>query len=244
MIQWQPRYKELLINTNELHIWRSILPPTLNQLNSYWQILASDEKTRANQFRFERDKIRYIVGRGILRELIARYIKNSPKTIKLDYTQHGKPFLVTSSSSNELYFNLSHSHDCIVCAFTKNIDVGIDVELYQPQFTIEDVAKYCFSKQEYDKLQNLSSYQKHSYFYSVWTLKEAFVKSIGLGLTYDLQQIKIDLLPQESACSVSILNSQEEGTDWTFQTFCPYKNYYAAFATRQILKRILYFNFD
>ncbi len=208
MILWQQRFKEIPIKTNELHIWRYTLPPTVDQLNIYWQILASDEKIRANQFRFERDKIRYTVSRGILRELIAGYIKDSPKTIKLDYTQYGKPFLVTNSSSNELYFNLSHSHNCIVYAFTKNIDVGIDVELYQPQFTVEDVAKCCFSKQEYDKLQKLSGYQKHSYFYRVWTLKEAFVKSIGLGLTYDLQQIKIDLLPQEPACSVPILNNQ------------------------------------
>jgi 4'-phosphopantetheinyl transferase len=80
----------------EVHIWRAsqiVEPATLSRLHA---LLDPDEKARAERFVFQRDRDRFIVARGVLRELLAAYIGCASSQVAFDYGPQGKPSLHTS----------------------------------------------------------------------------------------------------------------------------------------------------
>lgn len=240
---WQTECITSNISANEVHIWRSSISFDEDLLSSYLKTLSNDEITRSNSFYFKKDKIRYITAKGILRNIIGRYTQLKSETIEFVYNRFGKPYLITNQNSQKLYFNIAHSHDYVVYAFTKNIDIGVDLELCQDISDLEEVAEYFFSCDEYLYLQTLSDKKKQDYFYKIWTLKEAFVKATGLGLSYDLRQISIEYL-QNNNCKVSLGNDKKMHYKWTLQTFLSYENYSSAFATNQRINNVLFLNLD
>ena len=80
-------------------------------------LLADDELQRANRFRAERHRERFLVGRGSLRCLLARYLAIDPWKVAFRYEDFGKPVL---ASNAELQFNLTHSHGLALCAWPGN----------------------------------------------------------------------------------------------------------------------------
>jgi 4'-phosphopantetheinyl transferase len=147
--------EKLTLREDELHIWRTKVSKNEYNLDFYWNLLSQDEQVRAKEFYFVRDRNCYIIARGILRSLIASYADIAPKNILFKYTEYGKPYLAVNNDFSEIKFNLAHSKDSIVYAFTKNIDVGIDIEFINKDFVMEDVVNYCCSKQEQHSLQKL-----------------------------------------------------------------------------------------
>src|SRR6185503_17455488 len=78
------------LSGRELHVWRCDLTAHAAQLNSYWSTLSSDERERATRFRAGIHRRRYIVGRGVLRMLLGRYLQKNPE---------GFAFLTMSTAS-------------------------------------------------------------------------------------------------------------------------------------------------
>lgn len=239
---WQAGFISPKISPNEVHIWRSSLSSNVDILDSYLQTLSNDEITRANSFYFKKDKICYIAARGILRNILGRYNHIKPKTIKFIYSKLGKPYLITKQNNQNLYFNISHSRNYLLCTITKNTDIGVDIEHCQNISNLDEVAAYLLSEHEYIDLQNLFNDKKHDYFYKVWTLKEAFVKTLGIGLSCDLRQIRIEHL-QDNNFKI-FQNGKINDDRWTLQTFLSYHNYSSAFATKQIISNVLFLDFN
>ena len=219
--------RNLVLQESELHIWRTKVSANINKLDNYWRLLSQDEQMRVKEFYFLRDRNRYIIARATLRKLIASYINVLPENILFRYTEYGKPYLAEGNYLQEIKFNLAHSEDCIVYAFTKNIDVGIDTEFFNKDINIEDIAKYCCSLQEQRLLEKLSNHKKYCYFYRLWALKESLVKAMGLGLSYDFRQIHINFSENKLIDPINIINNNK--IDWTVEMFLPYNGYYSAF---------------
>lgn len=240
---WCFKYCSLHINQEEVHIWKCNVLQNTSELDSYWRILTKDEIIKANNFHFEKDKVNYILARGILRNILAFYTKIQPEDIKFCFNKFGKPYLNSAQNVQNLKFNISHSHNNAVYIFTKNIDIGVDIEFSQNIPDLEQVAKLFLSNYEYQYLQNLSNSERHNYFYKIWTLKEAFVKATGLGLSYDLRNVRIEFF-QNNNYKIILENENKNLDSWTLQTFLSYKNFSSAFATNQIISNILFFNYD
>src|SRR6185503_21160175 len=88
--------------------------------------LTPDERRRAHRFQFERDRRRYVVGRGTLRHLLASRLDVSPRAVELAYGPSGKPQL--ASPTDLLTFNVSHAGDVAAYVFSRGLEVGIDIE--------------------------------------------------------------------------------------------------------------------
>jgi 4'-phosphopantetheinyl transferase len=234
--------EKIILKENELHMWRTTLSDNEDNLDNYWNLLTQDEQIRAKEFYFSIDKNRYIVARAVLRKLIARYINVFPEDILFNYTEYGKPYLYANNPSQELKFNLAHSKNSIVYGFTKNIDVGVDIEFINRDFVIDNLVQYCCSKQEQCELLKLSYNQKHSFFYKLWVLKEAFVKAIGLGLSYDLRQVHIKFGKDDLIYPIDIINNNK--INLTLGMFLSYNGYYSAFALRTPVKRAFFFTYQ
>src|SRR2546427_612965 len=135
----------------------------------------------AVRFEFERDQERFIVARGVLRDLSGRYLQTQPSQISFVYNAFGKPDL-SPEFANRLKFNLSHSAGLALIAIATASDVGVDLEYIRAQYDYADISRGFFSTAEVDYVIALPSHLYAEAFFSCWTKKEAYLKACGEGL--------------------------------------------------------------
>lgn len=122
-------------------------------------------------------------------ELLLRYgLKRaglSPMPGIFETGRYGKPYL----PGNELFFNLSHSADWVLCAVSES-EIGCDIE------RIRDIplrAARRFAEEEYGDIRNSGEEEKLVKFFRYWTLKESFLKATGRGMSLPLGSFRITL---------------------------------------------------
>lgn len=180
------------------------------------------KKKRAHRFHFEQDKTRFIIGRGLLRIILGRYLKIKPEQLQFFYSPTGKPALVSSSS--KVQFNLSHSEEMILYAFTRDRFIGIDLEYLRPIPDLKQLIQQFFSVAETSAILSLPVSEQQQAFFQTWTCKEAYLKATGVGLA-QLQQVEISLTPGEP---YRLLNNKLSANRWSLQTLTLAPDYVAA----------------
>ena len=192
-------------------------------LKRYASWLDIAERERATRFRHDRDRNRFIARRGQLRELLGRDLGIAPEALRLAEDSHGKPVLLDDP---DLHFNLSHSNGRALIATARGIAIGCDIEWRNPELACQKVAKRLFAPEEYEALTALPPEQWTAGFFNCWTRKEAYVKALGLGLSYPLHAFTVSVAPGEPAR----FTSDERG--WTITSFEPMPGYQAALVLR------------
>lgn len=134
-----------------------------------------------HRYKSHKDAYRSYVGALLIRYVVCKQLMCRNSDLIFDYNFYGKPFL---SSHNDCFFNLSHSGSYVSCILDKK-ECGIDIE---PISRIHiDIAKRFFHKKEYLKIQSFENkFEAASYFYFIWTMKEAYIKNLGTGLSKKL----------------------------------------------------------
>src|ERR1700756_5622890 len=89
-----------------VHLWWLRLDDSQEKVNACYELLASDERERAERFRVVRPREAFILTRGTLRSLLAHYLGEKPNELRFRYESWGKPFL---QGDGELRFNVSHT---------------------------------------------------------------------------------------------------------------------------------------
>jgi 4'-phosphopantetheinyl transferase len=184
------------LSADEVHVWRASLHPDELVIATLLPLLSADEQVRAQRFYFPKDRDRFILARGRLRQILSYYLTTSPQALQFQYGPTGKPALIDPA---ELCFNVSHSHQLALYAVAWNREVGVDVERIRPDCDCEAIAARFFSASEQAALRQLNA-DKLQGFFNGWTRKEAFLKAIGKGLTLPLDQFAVSLTPTEPAC--------------------------------------------
>jgi 4'-phosphopantetheinyl transferase len=221
---WPPGPLSPLLDSQTVHVWQAALTVSAQRLARLEALLADDERERAARFRFERDRSRYIAGRGMLRELLGRYLGCTPGALEFSYSEFGKPELPDS----ELRFNLAHSGDLALFAFGLHDALGVDVEAERPLRDAPGIARRFFSERERAALASLPEDQQTAAFFRCWTRKEAFIKAVGEGLSYPLDGFDVTLLPGEPARLLAIGGSEEEALSWLIWHLKPAPGYTGA----------------
>jgi 4'-phosphopantetheinyl transferase len=212
-------------SANKVHVWRASLDrPAVD----YAMLLSSDEQVRADRFRFEQERRRFIVGRGTLRIILGRYLNSPPEKIKFAYRANGKPALSDELLPPELRFNLSHSEDVALLAVVQNREVGIDLETLRPKVDVVKLANQFFSPVERAELEALPSDKQLASFFSGWTRKEAYLKARGEGMTYPLDQFSVSMDCDKPARLLDVKDDPRELTRWSFHTLAPAPGYTGA----------------
>jgi 4'-phosphopantetheinyl transferase len=147
-------------------------------------LLSPDEHERAKRFRFEHHRKLYVRSHAALRLLLARYLFDVPASVLIVRDATGRPILATPAG--HLHFNLSHSDDGAIVAFSHSAPVGIDIEVVRDIRDFVSIAVHYFARTEVEHLLRLDPEQRLAGFYVTWTRKEAFVKALGLGLSFPL----------------------------------------------------------
>lgn len=226
--EWASPPEDLALEPASVHLWRVPLQGwPLADLDALFVTLAADEQLRAGRFHFRRDRDSFVVARGVLRSLLARYLDALPADIRFAYSPYGKPALDWPGS--ELRFNLSHSHQLALVAVAQGRDLGVDLEHRVPERATMAVARQCFGDDELAALASLPAEQWAEGFYNGWTRKEALIKARGEGLSLPLTQIAVSLLPGEPA---RLLRSTDPADlrRWSLHALDPGPGYAAALA--------------
>ena len=205
--RWRNPPQKLALPQNEVHVWRASLDLDVTSKSRLAQTLTQDEQHRANRFHFDRDRDRFLVARGILRVVLGRYLNLSPDQVPIGYTAFGKPILEKPLPTEALNYNLSHSDDVALYAFSHSYRVGIDLERIRPDIVVEEVAERFFSPDELAALRALSTDDRINAFFACWTRKEAYLKARGEGLSIPLDSFDVSLKPGEPA---KLLNSRDD----------------------------------
>jgi 4'-phosphopantetheinyl transferase len=185
---------------------------------------------RAARFHFVRDRRRFIVGRGLLRTLLGRYLRLAPAALRFAYTPLGKPFLIADDAPEPLCFNLSHSNELALFAFSRNRAVGVDIEHVRPVDDYEQIAARFFAPAECAQLRTLPDGQRARAFFSCWTRKEAYIKAHGVGLSLPLERFTVSIAPDEPAGLLATLDDPAEAARWSLLALPAGPDYEAALA--------------
>jgi 4'-phosphopantetheinyl transferase len=184
-------------------------------------VLSDQERWLAGRFAFPRDRRRYVVARARLRELLGERLGVRPETVELTYGPNGKPALGPRFAWAKLHFNVSHCEDLAVFALATGRQVGIDVEAVRLMDDADAVAALCFSPAEYTVYRALPPRDRPLSFFQCWTRKEAFIKALGDGLSYPLDQFDVSLLPGEAARLLRVGDLPGDRCGWRIESFTP-----------------------
>ena len=197
--------------------WCLDLDAAVADLDRCLAMLDEEERARADRFRVARDRDRYILRRGLLRERLAHRLGCAPARIRYIQNAWGKPSLEVG----DLRFNLSHSRGLALCVIAHR-EVGCDIEWRNPQLAVEPIAARFFSARELAALRALDRARWARAFFNAWTRKEAYIKARGRGLSLALDSFDVSLAPDEPAALL-------RGCDgWSVRAFEPAPGYHAA----------------
>jgi 4'-phosphopantetheinyl transferase len=233
------------LGARDVHVWRISQDQPLAIIERFSQLLSDDEQVRAARFHFERDRQHFIVARGCLRTILARYLEMAPRKIQFTYAPYGKPELSTSTSQAQpLNFNLAHSGGFALYAFTKLGEIGVDLEHVRSEFAGDDIARRFFSSDEVARLTELSPNVRHEAFFNCWTRKEAFIKAKGIGLSLPLDQFDVNMAPGEPATLLRTRWDENEAGRWSLKAIDMGPGYVAAVALASRDWQLTFFEVD
>ncbi|WP_017294947.1 4'-phosphopantetheinyl transferase family protein [Geminocystis herdmanii] len=234
-----------IIKENSVDIWLlNIEDFILTNDRDYLSILSEDEQEKYHNFKITLQRDRFLINRANLRLILAKYLNINPQEIVFNYSDKGKPSLNFNIHPDKIYFNLSHKNNYTVYGIGQ-YNLGIDLEKIDDKVKIENIAKRFFCPQEYEHLTLLKEEDKPAYFFTLWTIKEAYLKSIGLGLSGGLDSIYIEDIGDNH--NYQILNNQGKKLEhWMSKTWNILDNYILSIAVNKLeyqSNQSLVFNF-
>lgn len=232
---WRTPTQPLTLTRSDVHIWRASLERPEAEVARLHQLLSADEQARAARFHFEIHQRRFIVGRAILRQLLGRYLNMDNRLIRFYKTEYDKPYIKHLLNGSELCFNVSHSHEMALYAFTRDRRVGIDIEYRRRIIDLDSIAEHFFAPSEVETLMRFSPQVRPNAFLNCWTRKEAYIKGLGEGLSHPLHTFTVTLAPGQPARLVSDQGDPTAPDRWQFTAFDAHIDYQSAIAVEAAL---------
>jgi len=176
------------IGPGAVHLWYAVSDEVSEpaQLAALESLLTPDERARRARYRFERERHQFLVARGLLRWTLSGYLGLPPEAVRFRAGPHGKPELAVGATPTPLTFNLSHAAGLVACAIARDAEIGIDVEDLAGAADIDAVARSFAPSERADLDAVREKTARQNRFLAYWTLKEAYLKARGLGLSIAL----------------------------------------------------------
>jgi 4'-phosphopantetheinyl transferase len=227
---WHSPPQIIPLRSDEVHVWRAELDLRAPWVQRLQQTLSTDELAKMRRFYLQKDRERFIVGRGLLRTILGRYLDMEPSELQFCYSSHGKPSLVRESRGDLLRFNLSHSRGLALYAIARDRELGVDLEYVRPHLADELIAEHFFSSREVTALRALPRAMQPEAFYTCWTCKEAYLKARGAGLTVPLDAFDVPWTPDELPVLLRTGGDPSEAHLWSLRRLDAGPGYVAALA--------------
>jgi 4'-phosphopantetheinyl transferase len=202
---------------NRVEIWIAE-PPRVTApelLAAYDQLLSDSERARQRGLLLEKNRHERLVAGALLRTTLSEHAATRPADWRFSTNAHGRPAIEPASA---LRFSLAHHPTLVVCAVSGGPELGVDVEPLQRADEMLAVAQRSFAPKELAELRALPAAAARERAVSLWTLKEAYIKARGLGLSLPLDgfALSFDAAEPTIAFGPAVTDRPER---WAFRTY-------------------------
>jgi 4'-phosphopantetheinyl transferase len=226
--QWKRPRRPPDLGERDVHLWKTSLDQPESIRSRLAQALEPQEQERATRFATDKLRHRFIVGRGILREILASYLDEAPRDLRFRQGEHGKPFLAGKWDGSSLQFNVSHSQNLAFFAVTRGRQIGVDLESIRDNLDPNEIASRFFSGRESARLRGLPAKEQLHHFFELWTCKEALVKAHGGGISFGLDRFTV--IFDSSGRAIGIESREESFLPWIIYQLSPGPGFVGALA--------------
>lgn len=171
--------------------------------------LTPDEQARALRYKVAKPRTEFVIGRGLLRGLLAEFLDVDPVAVPLDKLPSGKPILTNDSG---LHFNVTHTDGVAVIVAGRH-RVGVDVERPRPLADADGLVGRYFSTAEGIAFRSLPERHRLPAFFRGWTCKEAVIKAAGATVGC-LADFDVELNPECPPRLLAARDPQLAGPGW------------------------------
>ena len=207
---WKKTPDTLSLSKDYIDVWLCDLKQLSGEINNFYSILAEDEHERADKLKVEDKKQQYIITRGALRQRLGLLTNIDPKDFVFEYFEHGKPVLNNDARFTDITFNVSHSNDLALIAIAQEQNIGIDIEKINHELNHQALMTRFFSEAEQTEFQTMPDANRAKAFCACWTRKEAFIKAVGDGVSYGLDNFDIAVDPENQIPEINLHKSSDE----------------------------------
>jgi 4'-phosphopantetheinyl transferase len=203
-------------DTLRVQVWTMRIDGVAEKAAARWSdLLDAAERQRASRFVFARNRVEFIAAHALLRATLASEFGAPPGAWDFVADAYGKPAAWVGNAPALLSFNLSHTTGMVGLAAAPEPDraLGFDLENLARNIDLEVADRY-FTPQEVAWLAGLPETERPRGFLRLWTLKEAFIKATGKGLTQDLDSFWFVPSPPQIHFTLPL---GEDGVDWRFE---------------------------
>ena len=193
-------------------------------------LLSPEERAKADRFMFPHDRDCYVAAHALVRATLADFFNRAPQDWVFVTNAWGKPRINASDASARLCFNLSHTRGWVAVAVALDREVGVDVEGVAPDRADEEVARQLFAPAEFAAFQEEPQGARAAVFFDFWTLKEAYIKAVGLGVALPLRDFAFTRLPLRISFAPTL---DDTPSRWLFRRFRPAPDIAMALAARR-----------
>lgn len=226
-----------LLSSGQLYVWSVNTNPTAELLERCKAALSEHELTRIPFFKFEQVQQNYIISQGVLRLLLGAYLGMNANKLKIGRQAKGKPI---SLDDPDIHFNISNSGKMAVYAFSRDSEVGIDLEHIRQIPDLDEMITKNFSTNE-RKYINASEKDRNSRFFRFWTIKESYLKAIGEGMRLAPDNLEFSI--EKDGITHLSTRGVFELEDWIFKEFSPATDYVGTLTFMQKNSSIEYMKF-
>lgn len=210
----------------------AVPPESAYRIDQLHAVLGVDEQGRATRFRKDDDRRLYITAHALTRLALSRH---QPAVEPVDWTfvdgQWGRPH-PTNPETGDLQVNLSHTRGMTAVVIADGIDVGVDVEWVRPDEWIYETVDTVFAPAEVESLFPLPEEQRRERFFLYWTLKEAYIKARGMGVSLPLTEISFARTDGDDVHMDLGAPVEDDASTWSFTVFQPAPDVRGAVAAR------------
>lgn len=204
--------------TGERTLWLWLARPsdlaTEEATDACARLLSEEERARWQSFRLERDRRQYLATHALARTALSHFVPREPETLQFSTNDWGKPNLDPDCG---IRFNLSNCSGLVACLIARGTEVGIDAEAWERGAEIAGLRAEVFSEAEQHQLERLPEHEKLDRALTLWTLKEAWVKAMGMGLSLPLNRVSF---LQDEAGEIRMMldknGPEDSGQCWRF----------------------------
>jgi 4'-phosphopantetheinyl transferase len=158
-------------------------------------LLDAIESERRDRFVFDADRRDYAAAHALLRRMLCDQYGTDPTAWRFDAAPSGKPQIAGGFPDHRIDFSLSHTRGAVACAIADAAAIGVDVERIDRSGDVADLARRFFSPAEARAVAAEASPRRRVRFIEFWTLKEAYVKALGAGLSHPLASFGFEFEP-------------------------------------------------
>jgi 4'-phosphopantetheinyl transferase len=223
----------LPVSDTRIDLWLAeCAAPDDRLLDRYRELLPVHERGAEWRLRRPADRRRYLVTKALVRTVLSRYSPTRPPDWRFGTNAYGRPHVANDDAiERAICFNVSHTTEVVLVGVTGLRGLGVDIEAVRDGDFAVAIAERFFAATEVAAFRAQAPERRRDLFFQLWTLKEAYIKARGMGLSIPLESFAFDLQAPASIRFSSPPAHDEQR--WRFWQMQPVPDHVAAVCAEQ-----------